>query len=217
MNQYKELCEKWRLEFLNMDLEAVIKKLPFLHLTEENLELNYMSLPHRISRETGAVYNCVTGEQLDSFNDLMAVYHLLYYSCENPIISGKWVPFREVKMASVFDQAFQNMILKPFAKVFSGKLELLKSVIDELGYKKERYGDASCRIPVFDTVELILTFWDADEEYPAQANLLFDSRITDFTHPETVVILAEVAVAQLLDKAGISFDLITYRDGERWT
>lgn len=217
MNQYKELCEKWRLEFLNMDLEKVTEKLPFLHLTEEDLELNYLNFPHRISRKTGTVYNCVTGEQLDSFNDLMAVYHLLYYSCEKPIVSGKWVPFREVKMASVFDQAFQNMILKPFAKVFSGKLELLKSVIDELGYKKERYGDVSCRIPIFDTVELILTFWDADEEYPAQANLLFDSRITDFTHPETVVILAEVAVAQLLDKAGISFDLITYRDGERWT
>ena len=38
MNQYKELCEKWRQIFLEMDLEEVLIKLPFLHLTEEYLE-----------------------------------------------------------------------------------------------------------------------------------------------------------------------------------
>lgn len=230
MNQYKELCEKWRLIFLEMDLDAVAEKLPFLHLTEENLELNYLGIPHKISRKTGRIYNCVTGECLEAFNDLMAIYHLFYYACEHPVVSGIWVPFREVKMASVFDQAYHNMILKPFAESFSGKLNILKSVIEDLGYKKERYGDMSCRIPIFGAntevtedccsfceVELIMTFWDADEEYPAQANLLFDKRITDFTHPETVVILAEVALSQLLSKAELSFDLITYRDGERWT
>lgn len=104
----------------------------------------------------------------------------------------------------------------------------MKSVIEDLGYKKERYGDVSCRIPIFgscrtkhnledNVIELLLIFWDGDDEYPAQANLLFDKRITDFTHPETVVILAEVALSQLLSKAELSFDLITYREGERWT
>lgn len=230
MNQYKELCEKWRQIFLEMDLDAVVEKLPFLQLTEEHLELNYLGIPHKVSRETGMIYNCKTGEQLEAFNDLMAIYHLFYYACEHPVVSGTWVPFREVKMASVFDQAYQNMILKPFAESFSGKLDILKLVIEELGYEKERYGDISCRIPIFGSsktesdlesipckIELIMTFWDGDDEYPAQANLLFDKQITDFTHPETVVILAEVALSQLLSKAELSFDLITYREGERWT
>lgn len=73
MNQYKELCEKWRQIFLEMDLEEVLIKLPFLHLTEEYLELNYLGIPHKVSRENGMIYNCKTNERLEAFNDLMAI------------------------------------------------------------------------------------------------------------------------------------------------
>ena len=36
-------------------------------------------------------------------------------------------------------------------------------------------------------------FWDADDEFPAQANLLFDKNATDFIHVESVVTIASQA------------------------
>jgi hypothetical protein len=44
-------------------------------------------------------------------------------------------------------------------------------------------------------------FWDGDEEFPAQANILFDENITEFTHEETVVTIASDGVRCLTDAA----------------
>lgn len=195
-----------------MDLEAVKKKLPFLKVTEEYVELNYFGEAHRISRADGTIRKLSTGEQLSDFRNLMILYHLLYYSKENPRLSGEWVPFRLLRTAGVFDGAYQKMVLKPFAASFHGKLALLEQVVEELGYPREAYGDVSVRIPVFDGLSLILIFWDGDEEYPAQANLLFDKNITDFTHPETVVLIAEAAAALFLEHAGLPYSAI--QDGK---
>ncbi|MDO5411275.1 MAG: DUF3786 domain-containing protein, partial [Lachnospiraceae bacterium] len=208
VDRYQVLCEEWRQIFLKMDLETVAAKLPGLKLTEEALKFNYFGEPHRIDRKTGFIWNEAAKERLTDFGNLMIVYHLLYYSEEHPVLSGEWVPFREVKMAGVFDAAYQKMAVKPFAQTFAEKTELLKQVASRLGFPDEKYGDVSFRVPVFDCLPLIFIFWDGDDEYPAQANILFDRNITAFTHAETVVLIAEMASARLIRAAGEDWDFI---------
>ncbi len=202
MDQYRQLCEKWRKEFLKMDVEAAARKLPGILLSDQEVTLNYFTQPHTISRTTGEIKNRKTGEWVKDFRNLMILYHLLYYSKEEPALSGEWVPFRQLKTAGIFDGAYRKMVLEPLAEAFSGKVKSLEKAADTLGFKRERFGDISVEIPVFDCLSLILIFWDGDEEYPAQANLLFDKNITDFTHPETVVLIAEEAAARMIQAAG---------------
>ncbi len=52
----------------------------------------------------------------------------------------------------------------------------------------------------FPCIPLQFIFWDGDDEFPAQANILFDKNITDFTHEETVVLIAEEGVDRFLGK-----------------
>ncbi|HJB28148.1 MAG TPA: DUF3786 domain-containing protein [Candidatus Blautia faecavium] len=198
MDQYKEVCEKWRKEFLAMDVEAAAQKLTGILVTEEEIRLTYFKEPCAISRVTGKAKNLKTGEEIEDFRNLMILYHLFYYSKEVPFLSGEWVPFRQLKTAGIFDQAYRKMVLEPLAKKFSGKLDLLEKAAEGLGYEKKSYGDISVEIPVFDCLSLILIFWDGDEEYPAQANFLFDKNIIDFTHPETVVLIAEESAARVI-------------------
>ena len=58
-------------------------------------------------------------------------------------------------------------------------------------------GDVGYILPVFPFLEIAVLFWDGDEEFPAQANMLFDSNITDFMHEENVVGVAADAVHYL--------------------
>ena len=46
-------------------------------------------------------------------------------------------------------------------------------------------------------------FWDRDDEFEAQGNMLFDSNITDFVHEENVVCIAADAVRYLSRAAGL--------------
>ena len=58
-------------------------------------------------------------------------------------------------------------------------------------------GDAGYILPVFPFLKIAVLFWDGDEEFQAQANMLFDSNITDFMHEENVVGVASDAVYYL--------------------
>ena len=50
---------------------------------------------------------------------------------------------------------------------------------------------------------MAVLFWDGDEEFEAQGNMLFDSDITDFLHEENVVCVAADAVYYLTLEAGM--------------
>ena len=58
-----------------------------------------------------------------------------------------------------------------------------------------------CRYSRFFNIAVL--FWDADDEFEAQANMLFDSNITDFLHEENVVGVAADAVYYLTKAAGM--------------
>ena len=47
-----------------------------------------------------------------------------------------------------------------------------------------------------------MRFWDGDEEFPAQVNLLFDRNATDLIHVESVVTIASQLQAHLERLAG---------------
>ena len=50
---------------------------------------------------------------------------------------------------------------------------------------------------------LTMVFWDGDDEFPAQANILFEAEITDFLHEETVVLVASELFRRLVEESGI--------------
>ena len=58
-------------------------------------------------------------------------------------------------------------------------------------------------INAFDCIPLTVVFWDGDDEFNAQANILFDTGITDFLHEETVVCLASEFANRLIKKADL--------------
>ena len=58
----------------------------------------------------------------------------------------------------------------------------------------------------FACIPVTFLFWDGDDEFPAQGNILFDASATDFIHVESVVTLASVGLQKLADHAGIPLD-----------
>ncbi len=200
-SNYEILKEKWKKDFTGWDHEAMCRKLRFPVCTEEEIRLPYFGKRFRISRKTGDARQ-EGREEEPSFNTYMAIFHLLYYSSETPENSGEWIPFRNVKKAGVFEAAYEKQVLLPFAEAFSGELEDFIKAGEELGFQKLSFGDASFLAPAFPCIPIQVIFWDGDEEFPARINLLFDRNITEFTHPETVVLLAEECMRYFLEAAG---------------
>ena len=202
VDNYECTCEQWREIFLKMDQESLIRRFS-LKSDPEALYIMYFGQNYRLDRKNGMITLVEDPERQLAFNTIMAIYHLFYYAKQDAAIQGKFVPFRSVKRAAPFNPAFQKTVLKPLAEAFDGHADLLKQACLAMNGTPVRQGDVGYVIWAFDMVPLTVIFWDGDEEFAAQANILFDAAITDFFHEETVVCLASDLVRRLAEEGGI--------------
>ena len=199
-SNYDQVIENWRLKFLEMDQEELIRKFQ-LEADEEFLYIIYFSKRFRIDRKTGII---TENGKSPGFDTVMNIYNTFYYSAAHPVASGNLVAFRQVKRVYPFEAAYRRTIIFRLQELFAGKTEELRKACEALGGTLLPQGDVGYVLPVFPFLNIAVLFWDKDEEFEAQANMLFDSEITEFMHEENVVCVAADAVYYLTLAAGMT-------------
>ena len=199
-SNYDQVIENWRLKFLEMDQEELIRKFQ-LEADEEFLYIIYFSKRFRIDRKNGFI---TEDGKSPGFDTVMNIYNTFYYSAAHPVASGNLVAFRQVKRVYPFEAAYRRTIISRLQELFAGKTEELRKACEALGGTLLPQGDVGYVLPVFPFLNIAVLFWDKDEEFEAQANMLFDSEITEFMHDENVVCVAADAVYYLTLAAGMT-------------
>ena len=199
VSNYEQVIENWRQKFLEMDQEALIRKFN-LEADADGLYIIYFSRRIRIDRKTGEITD--NGKR-PGFDTVMNIYNTFYYASPAPVASGNLVAFRQVKRVYPFEAAYRKTIISRLQDTFSGKTKELKKACEALGGTPLPQGDVGYVLPVFQFLNIAVLFWDKDEEFEAQANMLFDSEITEFMHEENVVCVAADAVYYLTRAAGL--------------
>ena len=67
-----------------------------------------------------------------------------------------------------------------------------------LGGEPAEVGDASFNLQAFPRVPLQYVLWEGDEEFPASAQLLFDSSVDHYLPLEDIVVLGQVTTGRLI-------------------
>lgn len=199
-SNYDQVIENWRLKFLEMDQEELIRKFQLV-ADEEFLYIIYFSKRFRIDRKNGFI---TEDGKSPGFDTVMNIYNTFYYSAAHPVASGNLVAFRQVKKVYPFEAAYRRTIISRLQELFAGKTEELRKACEVLGGTLLPQGDVGYVLPVFPFLNIAVLFWDKDEEFEAQANMLFDSEITEFMHEENVVCVAADAVYYLTLAAGMT-------------
>ncbi len=189
-SNYDVVIENWRSQFLTWNHRAQMANLGYTTLDDNFIHLTYLKTPYRIDRATGWIENLNNPEEKLEFSTIMALYHILYYPKANPKTSGNWVAFRDVRRMGGFEQAFQQQFLAPVVAQLGGKVAELKALAQKIGFPLLPHGDVSFLAELFPGLCLKVIFWDGDEEFPPQLSILFDENIIDFTHEETVIMMA---------------------------
>jgi hypothetical protein len=203
-SNYEKLCDGWRERFLQMDTAELRRRLPELREEGEYLTLFHFGKKYGASTRTGEIA-ALDGGPL-SLNIRLNIYTLFGYVKPDARFQNEWVSFENLRGASPFAAAFRRGELEPFARAFSGRTEQLKAAYRTLGGSPLAGPDAGWQACGFDCIPVRFLFWDGDDEFPAQANLLFDTSAVDFIHVESVVTIASVGVGRLLDAAGLAPD-----------
>lgn len=203
VSNYEVQRRQWQRRFLDMDHAALRQKLPELEETADQLRLWHFGRQFAVSREDGAI-RCLSDDGPVSYNEQMNIYTLFHYCVPGARLTGEWLPFRDLRHASPFASAYHSGIIRPLARTFAGREDLLPGAVRELGgLRLDLHG---YQLPAFECIPMRLYFWDGDEDFEAQANLLFDESAVDFIHVESIVTIASVGVFRLAEAAGLSPD-----------
>lgn len=201
-NRFEMMREYWRERFLETDQARLIEQF-HLAADDQYIYIVYYEQRYAVNRTNGFISLCDDPGVEIPFGPLMSIYHLFCYSKPGAMNSGRFVPFRQVRGASPFAPAFEKSIAEELSRPFDGHLEALRRASEALKGERIKQGDAGYIFRAFDCMPVMMVFWDGDDEFPAQANLLFDANITDFTHEETVCCVAGDLMRRLKELAGL--------------
>ncbi|NJL58992.1 MAG: DUF3786 domain-containing protein [Desulfobacteraceae bacterium] len=112
--------------------------------------------------------------------------------------AGKWIAYREIPGASFYFSAFVKRAIDPLKKTFGANVAGLIKAAGVLGGKKSDTGDAGFEFQLFPNIALRVILWAGDEEFPPEANILFQDSICDILSPEDSAWLAGMLVYRLI-------------------
>ncbi|MDO4649953.1 MAG: DUF3786 domain-containing protein [Eubacteriales bacterium] len=208
-DNYQEVRESWKKKFLEMNHEELAERFHY-RLDEERIYITYYSHEFAIDRKTGEIQRLDAPEKAVGFDTALLFYNMFHYAVSDPKPSGELVPFRKVKRVYPFETAYKNTTLKQMAIRFEGKCEEMRQACLALGGKPIPQGDVGYLLESLPGLQVAVIFWDGDDEFQAQANMLFDSNITDFMHEENVVSVAADALFYLTEAADGSEAITIY-------
>jgi len=114
------------------------------------------------------------------------------------MLSGDWVAYRELPGATFYFSAFAKRALEPLKKVFGQNLAGFRAAAARLHGVPVEFGDAADEFQVLPKVPIRLILHSGDEEFPAEANILFDRNIGRQLSPEDIAWLAGMLVYRLI-------------------
>lgn len=192
VNNYAVMVERARRLFLTHDQAAMCARLGITP-TDEAIPVRFLGTMHRVRRGDGAVLDA-RGERA-SFNAAMAIYDALARS-NAPALSGELVPtaaLHGIRGA----HAVHEDLNAPAAQRFAGHADALRRALLARGGRPGPGGDVSYLIDVFDFFPVCVRFWDADDEFPASLQFLWDANALDFLYYETLWYVMDELIGQL--------------------
>jgi hypothetical protein len=110
---------------------------------------------------------------------------------------GQMIAFKNLPGAAFYDPTYQKRGPRRIARRFGEDVEAFRKACLRLGWHEEDLGDASFRFDILPKIDGVVVLHAGDEEFPAEANILFDDGIVNFLPLEDVAVLAGLIATRL--------------------
>ena len=132
---------------------------------------------------------------------IVMLHHLLHPG-EEPL-SGNETPLHAFQDLMLYHNTIKWRVLDLLSGAFGKEPDLLLEIGAELGGAPREFGDASVRLMPFPQVPWTAVVHEEDEEFPADAQVLFDESAVKIMSPEDMVVLSELLAHRIANMASI--------------
>ena len=133
--------------------------------------------------------------ELTLVEKILILHYLL--ARESRPVKGQMIAFKNLPGAAFYDPTYQKRGPRRIARRFGEDVEAFRRTCRNLGWHEEELGDASFRLDILPKIDGVVVLHARDEEFPAEANILFDDEIVNFLPLEDVAVLAGLIATRL--------------------
>lgn len=180
----------------DMPLEKLAERSGFQQIADNALLAPFLTRTYRIAYPDFDFSDAANPQPIPIQEEVLILHYLL--GNPPPYPSGNWVAYREITGAHFYFSAFLKRAVDPLKKTFGSNLDLLIRASERLGANRIDAGDAGFFLAVFPKVPMEWVVYGGDEEFPAEANILFDQSIGAILSPEDIAWMAGMVVYRLM-------------------
>ena len=179
------------------NFEAVLSRTGFDSTEANAFRIPFLDRIYRVTFPGFEFKDHATGDREIPLQEQVLILHYMSAGMI-PLASGRWISYREIPGAAFYFGAFVKRAVEPLKKVFGNNISGFSRAAVKLDGIKIEGGDAAFEFRVLPTIPLQLILWAGDDEFPAEANILFDDTIGQILSPEDVAWLAGMVVYRLM-------------------
>jgi len=184
-------------ELSQASFKTIAERSGFESADGQSLHVPFLDRTYRVSRPLFEFQDQTDSQNEVPIQEQVLILHYLM-AAEVPEITGHWISYREIPGASFYFGAFVNRAVEPLKKVFGRNISGFRQAAEKLQARQIENGDAGFEFRMLPAVPLQLILWEGDDEFPAEANILFDKSIGRILSPEDVAWLAGMVVYRLM-------------------
>lgn len=114
---------------------------------------------------------------------------------KNAVSTGRFLTFREVPTyGELYLQPFTGRCISRLTYGFGYKLDQFKKAMEKLGAKPVSMGDVAYEFEVIDHYHMRFIFWEADEEFPPSAQILYEDNFLCGFCAEDMVVAGDISI-----------------------
>lgn len=178
------------------ELSTLSKRSGFEKVDTDTLRVPYLDRVYRVQAPAFSFSDEADSSAQIPLQEQVLILHYLQ-GCR-PRLTDKWIAYREIPGASFYFGPFMKRAVEPLKKVFGQNTAAFRKAAQRLGAIPMETGSCAYRLDVLPYAPIQIIIWEGDDEFPSEANILFDASVGDYLSPEDAAWLASLPVYRLL-------------------
>ena len=179
------------------EFEIIARKSGLAPIDGDTLRVDFLDRTYRI-RYPGFDFEdeAEDAKEIPLQEQVLILHYIL--GCSARKITGNWISYREIPGAAFYFSSFVKRAIDPLKKVFGTNASGITGPARALKGTAIETGDSGFEFSVLPKTPMQLILWESDDEFPSEANIVFDKIVGEILSPEDAVWLAGMLVYRLI-------------------
>ncbi len=162
----------------------------------QRFEFHYWHKPTVLTYPNFECINPHLQAALSVFHQALIIYY--FYTADGASLTNKWISFSELPDGRFYNQAYQGYTGKLLTHHFQDNLDQLIRAVQINHGEEVAFADRAFRFQVLPRLPLLLVYWQGDEDFPPDYQILFDSSVIHYLPTDACAIAGKLLTSKLI-------------------